>query len=100
MVVREILKTDTSANAQTKLNDYHVKKELPKIVVTETTEQNSEDLPAHNSLLSDSAKYEDFKKAIFGFTSEENSLKRKLEETDKDSEVPQKIRKEDGEKAV
>ncbi|GJQ67294.1 hypothetical protein Trydic_g8195 [Trypoxylus dichotomus] len=97
MLVREILKTDTSATAQTKLNDYHTKKEPSKIVVTQTEQQGLEDLPAPNSLLADSAKYEDFKKAIFGVTSNDDSLKRKTEDTDNDGAVPEKKSKEDGE---
>ncbi|KRT81302.1 hypothetical protein AMK59_5240, partial [Oryctes borbonicus] len=39
MLVREILKTDTSATAQTKLNDYHRKREPSKIIATQTEQQ-------------------------------------------------------------
>lgn len=95
MVIREILKTDTSSAAHTKLNQYHAKKEPPKIIAAKV-EEPTIDIPSPGSLLSDPAKYEDFKKAIFGFSSGDDSLKRKSDDLGDDS-IPQKKIKEDHE---
>lgn len=96
MVVREILKTDTSITAHSKLNDYHCKKEPPKIIASETKEQTPKSLDS-TSLLADPAKYEDFKKSIFGVASNDDSLKRKIEDEDSECAVVEKKSKEDSE---
>ncbi|KAF5274877.1 hypothetical protein FQA39_LY07059 [Lamprigera yunnana] len=66
MVLRELLKLDTSISEQLKLNDYHNSKE------------KNECLSEVNSLLSDSTKYEKFKLQIYNTASE--NLKHKAED--------------------
>nr|XP_022908215.1 pseudouridylate synthase 7 homolog [Onthophagus taurus] len=82
MVIREILKTDTSTTTHIKLNDYH----------KNTSESVSSgnltiDGPAPDSLLSDPDKYEEFKRSIFG----DGDSKRKLEDETEDNNKKIKI---------
>ncbi|KAK5644034.1 hypothetical protein RI129_007879 [Pyrocoelia pectoralis] len=73
MVLREILKIDTSASTQTKLNDYHTKTDV------------DESFPGTDSLLSDPAKYELFKQQIFA-TPSTDETKHKLSENGDNNE--------------
>lgn len=90
MVLREILKIDTSTSTQSKLNDYH---SVP--MATTTNEPNEEPFAAPDSLLSDPAKYELFKQQIFANPSPDQ-LKRKLSDTaDPPLDKRQKTEQED-----
>lgn len=72
MVLREILKTDTSASVHTQLNDYHK--------IEENKSKNEKiDYVEESSLLSDPERFADFKKAIFATTENE---KRKRDDVD------------------
>lgn len=61
MVLREILKTDTSSSEHTKLNNYH--ENLNKSSDAKNVEKVEFNQPT--SLLSDPQKFADFKNAIF-----------------------------------
>lgn len=71
MVLREILKTDTSTASQTKLNDYH---EIKKVEDTANTIGESE-----HSLLNNPDKFALFKQMVFD---DSDDLKRKSEDVD------------------
>ncbi|KAK4887582.1 hypothetical protein RN001_003853 [Aquatica leii] len=60
MVLREILKIDTSTSQQSKLNDYHAD-QVPKIIVTTDEDVSSS---VTDSLLFNTATYEEFKQQI------------------------------------
>lgn len=66
MVLREVLKTDTSSASQTKLNDYHVKK-------TDAAPANK----CEKSLLDSPDKFALFKQLVFN---DDNDVKRKNED--------------------
>ncbi|KAH1013909.1 hypothetical protein HUJ04_002830 [Dendroctonus ponderosae] len=71
MVLREILKCNTSTSSQAGLNNYGVKKPTTNRVIinvdTEAKQWTDLELPqvGPGSLLADAAKYEDFKKLLF-----------------------------------
>ncbi|XP_044253419.1 pseudouridylate synthase 7 homolog [Tribolium madens] len=73
MVLREILKTDTSSSSHAKLNNYHVATTPEK-----NTSEDNEEFSDKTGLLSDSQKYEAFKNIVF--SENETGLKRKCEE--------------------
>ncbi|CAH1376746.1 unnamed protein product [Tenebrio molitor] len=83
MVLREILKTDTSSSSHAKLNSYHtVAQEKKKILVEDDAsngEDADEDLDDRIGLLSDKQRYEAFKNIVFNMGS--SSLKRKHEDS-------------------
>lgn len=84
MVLREILKIDTSANVHAKLNKYHE---------GSTSEKQDVTFAEPNSLLLDAAKYEAFKQQLFDtVTSEDDTLKRKAEEESEESAAAKKSR--------
>ncbi|KAJ8921000.1 hypothetical protein NQ315_015796 [Exocentrus adspersus] len=97
MVLREILKSDTSSSAQARQNDYHETQPSKKIIIESEQEQNEDkseeccDGVQTNSLLSDAKKYEAFKNSIFNSVEvpkekvEERVDKRKNEESDESS---------------
>ncbi|CAG9853941.1 unnamed protein product [Phyllotreta striolata] len=90
MVLREVMKVDTSTNAQSKLNNYHSEAASK---VEKPPEEEEEDVSmAPSSLLSDPEKFESFKNAVFNVTTEkraaseengESSKRQKLDDTDK-----------------
>ncbi|EFA08141.1 pseudouridylate synthase 7 homolog [Tribolium castaneum] len=73
MVLREILKSDTSSSSHAKLNNYHVATAKPE---EKTCEEN--EFSDKVGLLNDSQKYEAFKNIVF--SEDDTSLKRKCEE--------------------
>lgn len=77
MVLREILKTDTSKAAHSKLNNYH-----EKVKPAKKAQATTSDFPKPHSLLADQDKFEEFKRAIF----EKPTLKRKLSEEQEDGD--------------
>ncbi|CAG9825229.1 unnamed protein product [Phaedon cochleariae] len=97
MAIRDMMKTNTSSSANTKLNDYHEKKvekqnhaskmdKMEKEVIgNEEEEVEVEKAPA-NSLLADPQKYEEFKNSLFSNLGQ--SEKRSNEEAD-----PQEVNK-------
>lgn len=93
MLLRQIMKVDTATSVQSKLNDYHISnqvKNVPKITVERELDVQENDETEHmtNSLLTDTLKYELFKKSVFNTvesttnTDDEEcpAKKRKLEE--------------------
>ncbi|KAJ8966701.1 hypothetical protein NQ314_003351 [Rhamnusium bicolor] len=86
MVLREILKVDTSSSAQARLNDYH-ESEKKKIVVSQTNENDKTPemcgIMQTSSLLLDPNKYAEFKDSVFKVS--ENSVKRKNDEEKDDN---------------
>ncbi|KAF2882212.1 hypothetical protein ILUMI_23954 [Ignelater luminosus] len=94
MVLREILKIDTSANVHAKLNKYHE---------GSNSEKQDVAFAEPNSLLSDAAKYEAFKQQLFGnIISEDDTLKRKAEDESEESTIAKKSKAatEDAESSI
>lgn len=90
MVLRELLKSNTSTSAQAKLNKYHdEKKKLISVEGdNEESETNNEDtggIEGNNSLLSNPSKYEEFKNSIFKDIVQ--PTKRKTEEEEEESDA-------------
>ncbi|XP_050306866.1 pseudouridylate synthase 7 homolog [Anthonomus grandis grandis] len=100
MVLREVMKCNTSTSYQASMNDYGEKKVEKKIILEESAEGKKEEGPLINeaqegSLLNDKAKYEDFKNSLFkdilGEAADENGVKRTLEDEDSESSKKQKV---------
>ncbi|KAG5865263.1 hypothetical protein JTB14_025007 [Gonioctena quinquepunctata] len=101
MVLRELMKCETSSFVHSQFNDYHEKKEEKtgsKIVIdtnkSNTVDQTEEDseMVQTSSLLLNKEKYEEFKNSIFSTIAE--SLKRPNEDADSE-ENTKKLKKED-----
>ncbi|KAJ8979558.1 hypothetical protein NQ317_012947 [Molorchus minor] len=98
MVLREILKMDTSSSSHALMNDYHQSNATKKIIISDHEENPSEnadgsDSTQASSLLSDSEKYEEFKNTIFQTI--EGTTKRKNEEEVEEDGSGKKIKTED-----
>lgn len=93
MVLREILKSNTSSSAQARMNDYHESPTPKKIIIESNSTDNDDksetcDVIQSGSLLSNAEKYEEFKNSIF--KSIEVPEKRKNEEEVEGSNKKQK----------
>ncbi|XP_044752070.1 pseudouridylate synthase 7 homolog [Coccinella septempunctata] len=95
MVLREIMKIDTSPSAQVKLNDYaNPSDDSAKIAVTNGSTKEEENVISnglmHNSILNNKEKMEEFKRSIYGDTT-----KRRNEEEEDDKKSPKKQKTDD-----
>ncbi|KAK9869840.1 hypothetical protein WA026_003566 [Henosepilachna vigintioctopunctata] len=83
MVLRELMKTDTSPSAQVKLNNYANTNTPKKIELTNNSSKESFETIDNNksSLLNDQQRLEEFKKSVFA----DFSTKRKNEDSEEDS---------------
>lgn len=86
MVIREIMKIDTSTSTHAKMNNYATENNQKKISldVSENIKSEPKEIMQESSLIADKAKYEEFKRNIFNVTS---PVKRP---SDEDKSVPNK----------
>lgn len=92
MLLREIMKIDTSPSAQVKMNDYATPNESTKIIINDSKKEENIIIMnglAHNSILNDKVKMEEFKRSIYGETA-----KRKTESIEND-DSPKKLKTSD-----
>lgn len=110
MVLRELLKTDTSSSVNSKLNNYHhtttasgtvdENKVEKKILIVDDNNVNSCEMEVdmngagRSSLLNDSKKFEEFKSSIFNVTETDVGTKRDANEDDVDGSESKKIKLE------
>lgn len=87
MVLREILKTDTSSSEHTKLNKYHENDNKS----TQAKREDVVEFKQPTSLLSDPQKFAEFQNAIFASPSTE---KRKKQDKDDDESDTKKLKTE------
>lgn len=90
MVLREIMKTDTSSSSHAKLNDYHLRKQTAAAQKKEAIPRDEEEMIDDEvGLLKDKEKYELFKRIVFAESS--SGSKRKLENDDSDNAKQSKV---------
>ncbi|CAH1986061.1 unnamed protein product [Acanthoscelides obtectus] len=94
MLLREILKTDTSSSAHARLNDYHDNKnEKVSVENGGESQENMEESPCFpgSSLLADPEKFKEFQNSIFNVGSGEKRKHKEDDESSKKSKLTNEL---------